>query len=75
LTELREAKLLGKEKVKAKREKGRRKAKSRRARAKPMVSKTNGALRQQFRGAQLRKVEKVEIRTTRAKARASQKMV
>jgi hypothetical protein len=75
LTELREAKLLGKEKVKAKREKGRRKAKSRRARAKHVVSKTNGTLRQQLRGAQLRKVEKVEIRTTRAKARASQKMV
>ena len=65
----------GKEKLKAKMEKGRRKAKSRRARAKPMVSKTNETLRHQLRGTQLRKVEKLEIRTTRAKARASQKMV
>ena len=69
-------KAAGKGKVKkTNREKGRWKAKSRRARAKPMVSKTNGALRQQLRGAQFRKAEKVEIRTTRAKARASQKMV
>ena len=74
MTELREAKLLGKEKGRARMEKGSRKAKGRRAGAKPLASRTNGALHHQLRGAQLRRVEKVEIRTTRTKARAKRRM-